>query len=435
MFQMELNFNRMTTHTMALKPEVDTELCRVKLEGNHLGGYTAKILTENISARELTMLKCPRCDGIMKEASITSVGEPLCVCCKCDYEIAIPNAFVRKTILSLNCVCPLSERGCEWLGTIEGVENHLIICIYVYTSCELMCGAVETRATLVNHMQNKCVQRTQACDYCEALYKVCEMNEHWGVCGKMPLTCELGCGAIVRREYFEHHRRRVCEEELVKCPFVEYKCISVVKRREMKHHLEEYKDAHTTLKLNFMENNFKILSKQLQTLNTFIVEELKFKNKELEFLQKEIDVLNIIAFRKEETLKWVIGDISEKFRKAPQMTFLCNSRAYDIDGYKFNFRHSTDETNFSISFKSIIALTNSSWPFRAVFITQVLSPGNPNNLLKFISPLIEQYREEFIQPNNRGNVIASIPLATNLKDYTKSDSLELNITVRFFKLL
>ena len=106
-----------TRTSVPLETETGTELCRVKLEGGSLGGYRSDILTENLSERENSMLKCLRCKGMMKDASISNNGEQLCVFCKRENEQTIPNANVRNTILSLKCTCPLTKRGCEWLGS------------------------------------------------------------------------------------------------------------------------------------------------------------------------------------------------------------------------------------------------------------------------------------------------------------------------------
>ena len=71
-----------TRTSVPLEPETGTELCRVKLEGGSLGGYRSEILTENLSEREGAIYKCTRCNGIMKDASISNIGEQLCGFCK-----------------------------------------------------------------------------------------------------------------------------------------------------------------------------------------------------------------------------------------------------------------------------------------------------------------------------------------------------------------
>ena len=71
-----------TRTSVPLEPETGTELCRVKLEGGSLGGYRSDILTENLSEREGAIYKCTRCNGIMKDASLSRNGESFCTDCK-----------------------------------------------------------------------------------------------------------------------------------------------------------------------------------------------------------------------------------------------------------------------------------------------------------------------------------------------------------------
>ena len=235
-----------TRISVPLEAETGIELCRVKVEGGSLGGYRSDILTENLSERECTMLTCPRCNGIMKDASITNTGEQLCVCCKREDEQINPHLNVRKTILSLKCACPLSKRGCEWLGGLESVEKHLTTCGHVYTSCQLMCGAVTTRDEMRMHLREECLQREEACLHCSGMHKVCEMGEHVKVCGKVEVMCELGCGTRVCRENISYHRESECSEATVVCPYEKYRCEVVgLKRGKLKQHLEENRFLYT----------------------------------------------------------------------------------------------------------------------------------------------------------------------------------------------
>ena len=61
-----------------LLPETGRELCRVRGEEGECLGYRQDILTEVLSDRDKALLVCPRCQGILKEASTSSNGEQLC---------------------------------------------------------------------------------------------------------------------------------------------------------------------------------------------------------------------------------------------------------------------------------------------------------------------------------------------------------------------
>ena len=198
---------------VGLLAEVGAELCRVKRRGGLLGGYKCDILTENLSERELSTYMCPRCEGIMKDSSISSKEEQLCACCIGEDEKLQCNAPIYSTILSLKCSCPLIKRGCDWLGTVESVENHLDTCGHVYVACELMCGEVLARNKMRRHSRKECPLREKACPHCSEMYTVCEMAEHVKACGMVKMKCELGCGTRASREYAVSQKERLLRRD------------------------------------------------------------------------------------------------------------------------------------------------------------------------------------------------------------------------------
>ena len=101
-------------------------LCRVSKHEGKYRGYKKDILTENLNERDKVGFICTVCEGIMKEACISPSGEQFCSCCRnISSGKETSNVPVRKMINTLKCSCPLIERGCEWLGTLEDCEDHL----------------------------------------------------------------------------------------------------------------------------------------------------------------------------------------------------------------------------------------------------------------------------------------------------------------------
>ena len=416
-----------TRTSVPLEPETGTELCRVKLEGGSLGGYRSDILTENLSERESSMLKCLRCEGIMKDASISNIGEQLCVCCKREDEIH-PSANVRNTILSLKCVCPLSKRGCEWLGRLEIVENHLTTCGHVYESCQLLCGVVTTRDEMGRHVREECSQREETCLHCSGVHKVCEMVEHVKACEKVFVLCELGCGTRVRRESILFHLPSECSEESVVCPYEKYRCEVVgLKRRELKQHLEENWRTHTELKLIDLEVKFE----ESRLGFSKIMKKNELLEKKVESLENEIQSLKEdVQVRHESKVKWTISEFAKMFM--PQLRHTLSADLYVVAGYRFRLVHYSNHLNFIIKFYSRRGDNYDSleWPFKAIFITRVVCYRNIKNSLIFKTTLIVLSKEQYAESCS---VIASIPLSTDLKEFIKSDSLELEVTVRILK--
>ena len=417
-----------TRTSVPLEPETGTELCRVKLEGGSLGGYRSDILTENLSERENSMLQCLRCKGIMKEASIGNSGEQLCSCCLKEKEQSLPNANVRNTILSLKCACPLSKRGCEWLGRLEIVENHLTTCGHVYESCQLLCGVVTTRDEMGRHVREECSQREEACLHCSGVHKVCEMVEHVKVCGKVEVLCELRCGKRMLRESILCHRESECPKESVVCPYEKYGCEVVgLKRRELKQHLEENWRTHTELKLVVLEETFENSMKKFVKKVESLENELKMKDKEIQLL-KDVQV------RCESEVRWTISEFAKKFK--PKQSRIYPDYHTVVAGYRFMLGHYSGAQVFIIEFVplSVSGDNNDSleWPFKAIFITRVVCHRDIKYSLIFKSPPIVLSKKQYTDISSR-HKIASIPLSTDLKEFIKSDSLELEFTVRILR--
>ena len=366
----------------------------------------------------------------MKNASIGKAGKQLCSCCIKKREQSLPNPNVRSTILSLKCACPLSKRGCEWLGRLEIVENHLTTCGHVYESCQLLCGVVTTRDEMGRHVREECSQREEACLHCSGVHKVCEMVEHVKVCGKVFVLCELGCGTRVCRESILFHLSSECSEESVVCPYEKYRCEVVgLKRRELKQHLEENRSLHTELKLIDLEEKFE----ENRLGFSKIMKKNELLEKKVESLENEIISLKEdVQVRHETKVKWTISDFRKKFM--PQLNITLSADVYVVAGYRFKLVHSSDALNFIIKFDAGKGDNYDSleWPFKAIFITRVVCNRDIKNSLIFKSPLIVKSKEQYTD-FHMYDKIASIPLSTDLKEFIKSDSLELEVTVRILK--
>ena len=260
--------------TQTYLPEIGRDLCRVnrRYEGKY-GGYRIDILTENLSEREKIGFVCTVCEGIMKEACTSSSGEQLCLCCRnISSGKKTSNVTVRKMINTLKCCCPLIERGCEWLGTLEDCENHLDTCGYVHVLCKQTCGVVLRRNKLEKHEKETCSQRVVKCGHCKKAYKSYKYNEHLNKCPKMKVpcdlcdtqitredmpqhlkhdcgmvqeTCQLGCGMKISRNELKIHKKDTCVQREIQCN----RCLIIVKFIYCSRHLEECPYMEVTCEL------------------------------------------------------------------------------------------------------------------------------------------------------------------------------------------
>ena len=219
-------------------PEIGRELCRVKRFGGRNGGYRKDILTDNLTERDKTGLICKVCKGIMKEACISSSGEQFCSYCHYSHSDSkeTPDVSVRKMIVTLKCCCPLIERGCKWMGTLENCENHLDTCGYVYGRCKLKCRVVLGRDKLEIHEKEMCPRRKVKCDHCKKDFKSCELNKHLDKCPKVKVSCELKCGEVVYRKDMERHLEHDCGTVRVAC---QLGCGVKLTRKELEIHVKD----------------------------------------------------------------------------------------------------------------------------------------------------------------------------------------------------
>ena len=214
----------------ATKVEIHEQrnLCRVKRTNGKYGGYKKYTLTE-VKERDNALSICGVCEGIMREACFdTSSGEQFCSCCEVrdssssttqpyppfrtyytPKQTPIPNVPVRNTINLLKCSCPLSERGCTWIGILKECENHLDTCGYVGDKCKLGCGEVLHRNQLIVH-KDSCSYRRVKCEHCFMKFKFRDMPKHLRECPKMEVFCELNCGIVMLREDVKQHLEQDC---------------------------------------------------------------------------------------------------------------------------------------------------------------------------------------------------------------------------------
>ena len=73
--QFSLNPTRVEIHRQR-------NLCRVERRNGIYRGYRIDILKENLTDRDEMFLICGICEGIMREACLTSSGEQFCSCCE-----------------------------------------------------------------------------------------------------------------------------------------------------------------------------------------------------------------------------------------------------------------------------------------------------------------------------------------------------------------
>ena len=326
--------------------------------------------------------------------------------------------------------CPKMEVSCELkCGNImcrENMAQHLKQeCGLMVEMCKLGCGKEMTRNELRIHMTDTCVQRLIQCKHCKGDFKFCDMSPHLDVCPKMKVSCELKCGVVMCREVMTQHLEVDCSEKAIECPYAKYKCVGLIKRKDMSKHLEERRVEHLELKLNdFIIEESEIIAKLKEKISEQSAT-IEIMSQRIESLEKEVKILNYIPIK----LEWIT--------KLPG-SFCRIKKPFLIAGYQFEFV--SNGYSYNNPFSIIICPQNGfyyeklKWPFKAVFTTRLKSKRNPTLTKEFKSEVIVVEREDFNSDSNKCFEIVSIFIVEYMeieKNYLTDGLAEFEIYVVF----
>ena len=306
-------------------------------------------------------------------------------------------------------MCPKMEVSCELKCgkrlCRENMAQHLKQeCGLVVETCRLGCGVEMTRDELKIHVTETCVQRFIPCEHCKKDFKFCDMIHHLDKCPKMKVSCELKCGVVMCREDVTQHVEHDCVEKEIECPFVKYKCVVLIKRKNLVNHLDDKRMEHLELKMDTMqecmfeesETTAKLkqqISKQNEKVSELNenISKLNTTNEtmshEINSLKNEVEILTYLL--KAIKLVWRITEVPEcgydgSIRKQ-----------FQVAGYNFDFWFLNCSDNLQIRVYPLRGLNYDKlkWPFKAEFVTHLSSQSKPGNIKKFKSEVFVWKRE------------------------------------------
>ncbi|KAI6647243.1 TNF receptor-associated factor 4-like isoform X1 [Oopsacas minuta] len=250
---------------------VDTKnnLLLVERTDGGFGGYNADLLVDSLSALELQLLVCTKCNGVMNQAC--QVGEDqlhMCESCMDEGDEFQPMKLSRNSIPGLKSKCPLDTRGCMWSGPLAETEAHLDECQEFVINCPNECEIIIKRSELENHL-TECKLLKVECEHCGLRILNSDLEVHHEECLDIQITCPNECSVTLKRCESEDHVATDCPNTLINCPFKAFGCKELVKRGELDQHQQDSESKHTQLQLNFalskiesMEENRKKAEKQ-----------------------------------------------------------------------------------------------------------------------------------------------------------------------------
>ena len=251
------------------------------------GGYDREFIDE-IASRFI----CQICTKVLAEPHLAvCCGQHFCESCltewfkkshrkSCPHCRAVGKDFnhvinkgLRSEIFQLRIRCDYQGEGCDWIGELGELRNHLGSergCGFVSVTCPNKCGEKMygsehqlRRMDLYDHLRSECSLRPYECKYCgfqDTYYAITgdtrkrrrftqpgmipECRPHYDTCPEVPLKCPNRCGVEkIRRKDMKFHRMQ-CPLEKVECSFHEAGCKAILNRSQLDEHMASNQQAH-----------------------------------------------------------------------------------------------------------------------------------------------------------------------------------------------
>ncbi|XP_065901691.1 TNF receptor-associated factor 4-like [Dysidea avara] len=201
-----------------------------------------------------------------------SLGK-VCPVCREEEFVAYVNKQADREIRSLHVMCTNKERGCEWQGELNDINNHLGNsdgCQFEDVKCSNECGEMVQRQYLTRHVETNCPCRKVDCQYCHITgeHQFIE-GDHNEYCSKLPISCPNKCEVeSIPREDMEAHRKE-CPLEMVKCEYHNVGCEERMMRKRKREHEQEKTEEHLLLTKRTLTDTKSQLDTAMEQINTF----------------------------------------------------------------------------------------------------------------------------------------------------------------------
>ena len=237
------------------------------------------------------------CRACIKQIKTSSHAELQCPCCKKVDFHSYPNKGLQRSLNELRVLCANQKKGCEWIGELGKMDDHLDLgspsllskgCQYVDVKC-IYCSESMRRLDIQAHVKEDCRKRPYSCNYCgnyDSDFEDVSTN-HIPVCGLYPVDCPNKCGRVIQRQYAEKHISNECPMTVVDCAFKIVGCSVRLPEKDMPTHIAESVSAHLLLQMT----SYKQLVTRLEEENKILKKDNKLLHQRLDKQQLQITVL------------------------------------------------------------------------------------------------------------------------------------------------
>ncbi len=195
---------------------------------------------------------CEQCIGRVERSN-----KP-CPCCNDKQFNKFEDKRLRKSLYNFKVHCSNIKQGCEWVGELRDLDNHLNSnpsptnqlqgCKFSQIKC-LHCSKLFLRSDIEDHQNNHCLKRPFSCEYCQDFNSRYDevAYDHWPVCGYYPVLCTNKCGETLQRQNLINHIDSDCPLTVIDCDFQHIGCEVRLPRRDMQAHFAESIVYHVSL--------------------------------------------------------------------------------------------------------------------------------------------------------------------------------------------
>ena len=311
---------------------------------HHLqGGYECIFVK---APPEVLQTECPVCLCVLREPYLLDCCgnsfcktciEPIksekkpCPLCNVQFTTSIPDKRLQRTLNELQVYCCHTEAGCEWVGELGSLPQHLNLkpqdeghrfsgCQLVSISCTF-CTLDIQRKYLKEHEEAKCPQRPFSCEYCQDYHSIYEdvTTNHWPVCPSRPIPCPNECGASLEIRFLDHHVESECPLQIVDCAFKYAGCNERPPRKDIPDHISQSMALHMSLQAASHQQQLTKLSSRVSELE----EHLQEATVKIGQLEAEISVLHKkLEQERKPKLEDLLGNMRAEIEKSQNLTKL-----------------------------------------------------------------------------------------------------------------
>ena len=239
--------------------------------------------------------------GMPPESEVQAAS--ICPVCRAEEFTTFSNKAVDREVRQLRVYCTGKGKGCEWVGEINDINNHLGNsdgCQFEEVNCSNECGKMIQRQYLTSHVKTECPRRKINCQYCHDTgeHQFIE-GQHKEECPKLPLPCPNKCEVgSVPREDMEVHRKE-CPLEMMQCEYYSVGCEVRMACKDQDKHKKEKMEEHlmmTNLVLNDIKHELTETKATLADTNSKLHSQLSDTNNQLAIALQRINTLEVLLY-------------------------------------------------------------------------------------------------------------------------------------------